>query len=105
MHKVIDYVVDNRQKAGISVGIGVPLILFCIAIVAMSSNFAFWGEIRLMFMLRALSKVLSLCVYPNLAVFYLYLHFDKNRSAKGVIIGTFIMALVVLLVFVAQKMY
>lgn len=39
---------------------------------------------------KLLSPLLSLCCVINLGIFYLFIHFDKFYSARGVILGTFI---------------
>jgi hypothetical protein len=46
---------------------------------------------------KVLSPLLSLCAVINLAVFYLFIHFDKLQTAKGVILATFIYGLAIVL--------
>ena len=46
---------------------------------------------------KMLSPLLSLCAVINLAVFYLFIHFYKLQTAKGVILATFIYGLAIVL--------
>lgn len=45
-----------------------------------------------------LSKVLSLCILPNLLLFFIFIWTDRSFSARGVIFATIIMAFVMLVV-------
>jgi hypothetical protein len=38
---------------------------------------------------KMLSPLLSLCAVINLGVFYLFIHFEKYLSARGIIFSTF----------------
>jgi len=51
---------------------------------------------------KLLSPLLSLCAVINLAVFYLFIHFENYSSARGVIMATFIygLAIVILKFFI-----
>jgi len=42
-------------------------------------------------------KIISLCVLPNLLLFFIFLWTNKNNSAKGVIFATLIYTILVLL--------
>ncbi|MCX6187790.1 MAG: hypothetical protein NTU43_12500 [Bacteroidetes bacterium] len=46
---------------------------------------------------KMLSPLLSLCVVINLGVFYLFIHFEKYYSARGVIFSTFIYGLAIVI--------
>lgn len=46
--------------------------------------------------------LLSLCVIANLGVFFLFIWRDKNASAKGVIMATFLYAIYVFAVKLSQ---
>ncbi len=50
---------------------------------------------------KLLSPLLSLCCVINLGVFYLFIHFEKFKIAKGIILATFLygFAIVVLKFF------
>ena len=46
---------------------------------------------------KMLSPLLSLCAVINLAVFYLFIHFEKLQTGKGIILATFIYGLAIVL--------
>ncbi len=46
---------------------------------------------------KLLSPLLSLCAVINLAVFYLFIHFERYFSARGVIFATFFYGLVIVI--------
>ncbi|HEX2936207.1 MAG TPA: hypothetical protein VHO72_12715 [Bacteroidales bacterium] len=46
--------------------------------------------------MRALPKIISLCVIPNLGIFFLFMKINYLFSARGIILSTFIMTLFVL---------
>ena len=46
---------------------------------------------------KLLSPLLSLCAVVNLAVFYLFIHFEKYYSARGVIFSTFFYGLIIVI--------
>ncbi len=46
---------------------------------------------------KMLSPLLSLCVVINLGVFYLFIHYQKYVSAKGIIFSTFIYGLAIVI--------
>jgi hypothetical protein len=46
---------------------------------------------------KLLSPLLSLCLVVNLGVFYLFIHFEKLFSARGVILATFLFGFIIVL--------
>ena len=44
---------------------------------------------------KLLSPLLSLCAVINLGVFYIYIHFEKYYSARGVILATFVFGIAI----------
>lgn len=46
---------------------------------------------------KMLSPLLSLCAVINLAVFYIFIQFEKLQTAKGIILATFIYGLAIVL--------
>jgi hypothetical protein len=46
---------------------------------------------------KMLSPLLSLCAVINLAVFYLFIHFEKLQTGKGIILATFVYGFVIVL--------
>lgn len=46
---------------------------------------------------KMLSPLLSLCAVINLAVFYLFIQFEKLQTGKGIILATFLYGLAIVL--------
>ncbi|MFY8191293.1 MAG: hypothetical protein ACOVK9_10035 [Bacteroidia bacterium] len=46
---------------------------------------------------KLLSPLLSLCCVINLALFYLFIHFEKYPTGRGIILATFLYGLVIVL--------
>ena len=46
---------------------------------------------------KMLSPLLSLCAVINLATFYLFIHFNKLQTGRGIILATFIYGLAIVL--------
>lgn len=102
---MLEFFKRDANRTGITLAVALPLTILFISLMVMSGAMGLVSYIRTMLVFGTLSKLLSLCVYPNLILFYLYLHYDRNRSAKGVVWGTLIMATVVLIVYLVQKIY
>lgn len=47
------------------------------------------------------THIISLCVFPNVVIFFIFNHFDMLRASRGVLGITIVWALVVLLVKLA----
>ena len=102
---MLEFFRRDANRTGIVAAVAFPLIILIVVLWVMSGSMKLMSYIQTMLIFGSFSKILSLCVYPNLIIFYLYLHFNRNRSAKGVIWGTMIMATVVLIVYLVQKLY
>lgn len=76
--------------------IGIIIFYYCNYSTNMLSQF-----IELSIKQKLFSPLLSLCCALNLGIFYLFIHFEKYASARGVILSTFIygFAIVVLKFF------
>jgi hypothetical protein len=46
---------------------------------------------------KLLSPLLSLCCVINLGVFYLFIHFERFKIAKGIILATFLYGFAIVL--------
>ena len=103
--EMLEFIKRDTNRTGIVAAIVVPSIIFITALLLMSGTIKLVNYVQTMLIFGTFSKILSLCVYPNLIIFYLYLHFDRNRSAKGVVWGTMIMASIVLVIYLIQQIY
>lgn len=77
---------------GALAGILVPLLTFMMVYWVRESEGGFIAYINTLYYLRILPKLLSLCLLPNLILFFVFMRLDKLRSAKGVILSLFLFA-------------
>jgi hypothetical protein len=81
---------------GLSAGIFIPLLAFVMFYYSSFTKVPLFYFIEYSAQIQVLPKLLSLCVVPNLGVFFLFLWRGHYSSARGVIMATVIMALLVL---------
>jgi len=82
---------NSKITAGLFIGILVPVIAVPLIMLLLSwaQNFYFsqlWHKFTYDQVVQ--SKVLSLSIIPNLAVFYLFLNRERYDIARGIIIGS-----------------
>jgi len=83
----------NSFWIGLTLGILLPLAVFILVYVIGYSQTPFGEFLEFAFVIRALSKILSLCVIPNLAIFYLFLNREYWYATRGVITATLLCTL------------
>ena len=85
----------NTEKTGIITGLLVPLIVIIgfYKYRGAESIGAFFEKIV---SVGIFSELLSLCVVPNLLLFFIFMWTNRLKSARGVIGATFIYALIVI---------
>jgi hypothetical protein len=86
---------DNRLL-GLSLGIIVPIITFILFYLYRNpvSFKLFYDQVLT---INIISRLVSLCVIPNLLVFFIFIWTNRYKSAHGVIGATFVFAIVVLI--------
>lgn len=87
----------NRMWVGTVLGIAVPFVSLLIYQALKFDSLSFVEFLRSYFRMGILSHVISLAVIPNLIVFFLFIHTDLLKSARGVLLATFLFAFTVLL--------
>ena len=93
MEKKIVYY--NTERIGLIAGLLIPIVVIIgfynyrgiESITAFIDNIIYVG---------IFSELVSLCVVPNLLLFFIFIWTNRLKSARGVIIATFIYALVVI---------
>ena len=92
----------NKFWIGLVLGVVLPCAVFLLVYLFVYSKTP-WGEFfKYAFVMQALPKIFSLCVIPNLAVFYLFLNKEYWLTTRGVIAATLLCTLaVVVLKFLA----
>ena len=96
--------IDNT-RLGLILGIVAPVLAMLIIYLVKFSEFNFQELIDLLLAKRVFTKIVSLCVIPNLALFFFFLNKNYYRSARGVLIATFIFALFVKNTFLQNPFY
>ena len=89
----------KQRLTGAAIGGAVPLIFFLIAYYVQYSAFSPWQYLQFLVSRQVLSKVASLCVLPNLAVFFVAIAFDRDSVAHGALLSTIAWALVVAVLY------
>lgn len=82
---------------GILWGLLLPLVCFVLIYFVRYGEYPFSLYFRTLTEQDALTKVLSLCLLPDLAVFYIYLRKNETRTMKGLIAGVFVYVLAILI--------
>jgi len=83
----------NKFWTGLALGIVLPVAVFLMVYFIVYSNTPFFEFIEVAVMMQALPKIFSLCVIPNLAIFYLFLNMEFWYATRGVIASTILCTL------------
>jgi hypothetical protein len=93
----------SRQKKidklynGFIWGILLPLIIFLLIYLIRYRSFSFSGFIENLSELKILIKLLSLCGFSNLVLFFYLYRIKMDNAARGVIAATFVFGFLVLI--------
>ena len=88
----------NKFWIGLSLGMILPLTVFMLVYLIVYSKTPFGEFLEYAFAMKALPKILCLCVIPNLAIFYFFLNKEFWYATRGVITATLLHTLAVLVV-------
>ncbi len=98
------YLTVKKKKTFDIVAIGLVggLLVPCLAIITFYfvqyypfTDFSYF--INGLFSLTVFSKIISLCAIPNLLLFFVFLWTNRNQSAKGVIVATLLLVVLVII--------
>ncbi|SDC43528.1 hypothetical protein [Williamwhitmania taraxaci] len=92
----------DSTKLGLLAGFGLPIIILAVTFLFKGYTFGVIPYIKGLVAYGALSKMLSICVYPNLIPFFIFIWTDRLQSARGVLGATIVIAI---LVFTLQIIY
>ena len=92
----------DSTKLGILAGFGLPIIILAITFLVKGYAFGIIPFVKGLVAYGALTKMLSLCVYPNLIPFFIFIWTNRLQSARGVLGATIIIAIIV---FVLQIIF
>lgn len=85
----------NNVWLGTVLGILLPAITVFIAWKIRFNQFELDEFFRVMMQKKILSSLLSLCVIPNLLVFFIFIWLNYLYSARGVLLSTFIIGFII----------
>lgn len=86
----------DQILTGWIIGMIAPMIIFVIFYQVKYSEMNFVAYLQNIWRMKILMKLLSLCVFPNLAFFFVFYRLKYDLAARGVILSTFIYAFAVL---------
>jgi hypothetical protein len=88
----------DHLSLGIITGLLLPaLVLLMVFLYRFKNHYTLTEFFDFLRNMKVLSKMISLCIIPNLLLFFIYIWTDNDRSARGVLGSTFFWALVVVL--------
>jgi hypothetical protein len=85
----------NNLKLGLILGVLAPALTMLIVYLVGFTDYEFNELIDLLVSKRVFTKIISLCVIPNLALFFLFLNKNYFYSARGILLATVLFALFV----------
>ncbi|MGC8802625.1 MAG: hypothetical protein ACP5PS_02465 [Bacteroidales bacterium] len=86
----------NRFWLGFASGIVVPLLTLLVTYHLNFEHYNLKEFYAFLLQFRILTKLLSLCVLPNLGIFFLFLYPDFRRAAMGTLTATFALAIIII---------
>jgi hypothetical protein len=87
----------DRILTGWLLGTLVPLIIFLVTYWVKFADYQFLTFLSNLWHMKVFFKILSLCVFPNLAFFLFFYRNKYDMAARGVIMATFLYAFLVLI--------
>jgi len=82
---------------GILSGIVLPFIILIILMSIRKADYPFFEYLKMTQQVGALPKLISLCLIPNLALFFIFIKLDFLKTARGVLLSMFIAGLVIVI--------
>ena len=86
----------NKFWIGLLLGVFLPLLVFLLIYLIGYSKSTLMEFVQYALMMLVLPKILSLCIVPNLAIFYFFLNKEFWYATRGVITATLLCTLVAL---------
>lgn len=86
----------DRIWLGTLSGVFIPLMFFILVYFVREPEMKLGNFISRLYNLKALPKLVSLCLLPNLILFFAFLRKDFLYASRGVILSLFIYAVIIL---------
>jgi hypothetical protein len=84
-------------ETGLLAGFLLPVLVFFVVYLGKESQVSFFEYVRGMWRMQALIKLGSLCVFTNVAVFWIFLKMKYEKAARGVLGVTILYAVIILI--------
>lgn len=85
----------DSLKLGLLLGILAPVITMVVIYLIKFTDYNLSELIDFLVEKKVFTKIVSLCVIPNLALFFLFLNKYLYRSARGILLATIVFAVFV----------
>lgn len=85
----------DSQVLGLVLGLLTPAVFFIIYYFVRFHYMSIFAYFRYMKLGGIFTPTLSLCVVPNLLVFFIFIWTKRDKSARGVLLATFLYAIAV----------
>lgn len=86
----------NSLTTGLLLGIAGPLLTLFIIYLVITQDMSIQDYIRQLIFFKVYTHIISLSVIPNLLTFFIFIWLNKLKSARGVLLATILLALIVL---------
>ncbi|MCX7986665.1 MAG: hypothetical protein N2662_06985 [Bacteroidales bacterium] len=86
----------NKFWIGFILGVIAPIATLTITYFVNFEKYSIEEFYTFLVQFRILTKLLSLCVLPNLGIFFLFLYPDFRRAAMGTLMATFVVAIAII---------
>jgi hypothetical protein len=87
----------DNMGVGLLAGFVLPVVIFFVVYLIGEKKVSFPEYLQSLWRLQALVKLGSLCVFANVAVFWIFLQLKFEKAARGVLGATILYAFVVLI--------
>jgi len=88
--------IKKSMLTGVFAGILAPAITMGIIYLVNFNAMNFSDYLNYLFKIQVLSKLISLCAVPNLAVFFIFIKLNWLNPAKGVILSTILFGFLIM---------
>jgi hypothetical protein len=95
----------NKFVIGLIPGLLVPFGTLIIIFFHSFENYSVRDFFSFLKTMEIMTKLFSLCVLPNLGVFFIFIWLNYLKSARGVLAATFIVAFIILAIQLLLKCY
>jgi len=82
---------------GLTIGVSLPLMIFFAIYLIRYSNVPIGAYLEQLWKLKVTFKILSLCGFANLLVFFWFFRKQMDKAARGIIFATFLYAFLFLI--------